>query len=118
MGLKRIIDEAFADRPDPFAFANLVLHVEAPKYGIEYQSRITPETAFRVETWGQKKVIDAIVAVAQVSALQADDGVPPRRFGGRLIYADIGADRLALVDGRHRSWMATGPHEVVVLEMT
>lgn len=117
MGLTRIIHEAFADRSDPFAFANLVLATEAPKYGIAAPPVITPETPFEVQRWSRARVLAAIAAVAAASKIQHDDGVPPRRFGGRLIYANVGADRLVLVDGRHRSWMASESHEVVVLQM-
>lgn len=114
----QIIPEAFGDKDDPFAFANEVLRIEAPKYGITgWLPPITDCTPVMLETWGADDLRRMVATAAEHSALLADDGDPPRQYGGRIIYADCGG-RLVLLDGRHRSWCATNPHEVAILALS
>lgn len=114
----QIIRDAFGDKDDPFAFANEVLRIEAPKYGItHWLPPINECTPVSVETWSVSDILGMVATAAECSSILAFDGVQPRRTGGTIIYADVG-NKLVLLDGRHRSWVATDPHEVAILALS
>lgn len=111
-----IITEAFADHEAPFEFANLVLAVECPMYGVEAKA-IHPTTRFYVQRVSAPRLMQLIADCAQITDAAQDDHRPPRRTGGRILYALCGADIPIVLDGVHRSWLCEKEYDVVFFDL-